>query len=441
MPYSEVKVEPSVVLLHCKRKDQYQGYDLECDIHAVTIRKPNQYEFKVACPYQHTYERVRTLVFEKSRVEFLPKSLFNTLRYVQKATIHDSDLKVLHPEAFLYAKELKSLDLSQNLLELLGPMEFVGAKNLEILDVSNNQIHFIDADAFEGLMKLQVLRLGHNLLKNMNSDALVPLIRLKILDLSENFLDDPQPRFCQNRTFYSLNLSQNSHKDLNCVNALIENLHLSGNPIKNIQRKTFISTKGLIFLDLSKTHIHGTNFGSLDKGINLYHLNLSGCRLEDLNIRSFINAPNIQILDVSYNKLGSLDVNIFKPLEHLEHLYLSGNDLIQFDFETLKQNHPNLTIISIADNDWSCSYLDKILQTFCRTNITISYQKGVACRDAKGDIIIPIDRVRPDLGQRQQATFSEQLWFYFLLASGTIISLYLAYFILKNTCLPRMQQF
>lgn len=438
LPKCEFKVEPSVVLLHCRRKDQQQGHDLDCDIHGVTIKKPNQYEFKVACPFQNSYERVREIVFEKSKVEFLPKSLFNTLRNVQKAEISRVTLKSIHPEAFFYAKYLETLDLSDNLLELLGPKEFIGAKNLKTLNLNNNQIYFIDDEAFEGLLALETLNLERNQLKSVSSTALTPLSKLKRFDLSENHLTKTEQEFCNNRTLVVLKLNRNGLKDLKCHDARIETLSLSGNQLDHLSADSFLVIKGLLKLDISYNLLNTPSIASLSNSLELEHLNLSRNNIKKLNQRSFNNALHVKVLDLSYNQLEELDAFSLSTLKELEMLYIDGNSLVQFDFVTLRDTHHNLRLVSIADNEWNCHYFDKILQTFCTTNVTVKYDNGIACKDLKGDVIIPIDRSPDQNINRRAAKFSEQLWFYFLLLTGASISLYLAFFVFKKYCLNRI---
>lgn len=436
LPKSEFKMEPSVILLHCRRKDQHM--DMECDVHGVTIKKPNQYEFKVACPFQNSFERVHEIVFEKSKIEFLPKSLFNTLRNVNKAVIRNVGLNSIHPEAFVYAKNLESLDLSKNALEVLGPKEFTGAKNLKHLDLNGNLIHFIDDEAFEGLAALEILDLERNSLTSITSNTFNPLISLQSLYLSGNQLSKTNKQdFCKNRRLLILKVNQNGLKDLECRHASIQNLSLSGNQIEHFAPDSLLSIKGLTALDISYNLLTNPKFPLLRDDIT--YLNLSHNNIKSLNVQSFINVPKVKVLDLSYNQMEEIDPEVFSPLKDLEVLYIDGNSLIQFDFATLRDSHQHLSVVSIADNEWDCHYFDKILQTFCTTNVTVKYDNGFACKDMKGDVIIPIDR-SPDqnLMNRRAARFSDQLWFYFLLLAGASVSLYLAFFVFKKYCLQRI---
>lgn len=434
LPKFELRVEPSIVLLHCRQREHL----IDCDIHGVTIKKPNQYEFKVACPFQNSYNRVRKIVFEKSKVEFLPKTLFNTLRNVQKAQINHVTLKSLHPEAFLYAKYLETLDLSYNLLKLLGPREFKGATALRILDLNSNQIHFIDDAAFDGLSALETLALKRNQLKYISSSTLAPLILLKKFDLSENYLTKILQEFCNNRSLVELKLDSNGLQDLKCRDAYIESLSLSGNQLNHIPTDTFLVIKGLSKLDISYNLVNNPNFALLNDNITLKHLNLSYNGIKSLNENSFINLVNIKILDVSHNQLEVFDVFIITHLKNLEGLYIEGNSLVHFDFLNLKNTFSKLKFISIADNKWTCHYFDNILKLFCTTNITIKYENGIACTEGKNDVMIPIHRSPKQNVNRRGVRFSEHIWFYFLLLFVASISFYLAFFFFKKYCFNRI---
>lgn len=434
LPKYELKLEPNIVLLHCRPKDNL----IDCDIHGVTIKKPNQYEFKLACPFQNSFERVRKIVFEKSKVEFLPKSLFNTLRNVQKAEIKHVTLKSIHPEAFLYAKYLEILDLSNNLLEILGSKEFMGTRALRILKLNNNQIYFIDDEAFDGLSALEILMLNRNQLKFISSAILAPLVNLKSLDLSENHLTNTRKEFCNNRTLIELKLDRNGLKDLKCHDAYIETLSLSGNQLIHIPIDSFLLIKGLSNLDISYNLLKYPSFALLSDNIALKYLNMSYNGIQTLNEKVFIKVLDIKVLDVSHNLLEVFTAFSITTLKQLEELYIEGNSLVHFDFVTLINTHSNLRLISIADNEWNCHYFDKILQIFCTTNVTVKYDNGIACMDDKGDIVIPIHRSPNQNVNQGTAIFSEQLWFYFLLLSATIFSLYLAFIIFKKYCLNRI---
>lgn len=438
IPSGEVKVD-GVILLHCRRKEQ--GNDLECEIHGVTIKKPNKYEFKVACPHQNAYDRVKVIVFDKSRAQFLPKSFFNVLRYVQSATLHDVGLENIHPSAFHYARDLIYLDLSQNLLQTIQTKEFNGANNLKILDLSYNQISNIDPEAFIGLDSLQRLVLVGNKIQNVDESFTAPIPRLEHLDLSYNSITDASAAlFCTNETLLSLNLSANALNQLpNCIGSSISELVLSDNQISEINANQIKRINNLRSLDLSQNMIRSANLADGHE-LRLLSLNLSHCLVDRLGSNDFSRLLALQVLDISYNRLSHLPSDVFDPMKHLRELYIDGNLLRQIDLEAIKLQLRALELFSVSDNLWSCEYLDHILEVFCHANVKIFYSRGRACIDKNGnDVIIPVDRV-PAYDDRRVAA-SDQLWFYVLLMFGIILSGGLGWTLLKKYCLNQFKYY
>lgn len=415
LPYSEPV--DGVVLLHCRRKD-IDGQELECDIHGVTIRKPHKYDFKVACPHQNLNDKVRFLKFQRSSVEFLPKSLFNTFRNVQKAEVNYVELEYLHPEAFHYARHLTYLDLSHNQLQQVGD-ELSHAGNLVYLDISHNQIKQIHPDTFKFLKNLKILLLEANFLTTFNAlDS-----NFHELDLQLNYLS----AVCANATI--LNLSSNRIKSFSTCKSRVHELQLSNNLFSSFNVIQLTNIHGLRALDLSRNGLKEIHFNQLPYSLHLQKLNLSQCQLMRA---TFNNLHYLQTLDLSYNP--QFNPIVLRPLKNLEELHIKGMKFAIEDFRVLQNELKHLKTIHIL-SDWTCEYLDEIIQVFCKTNVTVHF--GKSCTE---DVIIDIGDNNVPV-PRYRAGLHSQTWFIVMLAFGTILSITLAYIIFKNYCLTRLQYY
>lgn len=431
-----------VILLHCRRKDQ--SSDLECEIHSATIKKPNKYEFKVACPYQNAYDKVKVITFDKSRAQFLPKSLFNVLRHVEYASLARIELEHIHPAAFHYARDLLEIDMSHNLLEQIASKEFYGANNLRKLNLSYNQLSYIDPDAFVGLENLRVLSLIGNMITKFRAPVFTTYLpRLEHLDLSENSITESVASIiCSNQTLLSLNLTANALNHLpTCTSSMINQFVLRDNRISEINVNKITVINNLRSLDVSDNAIKHINLHSSGHDIRLLTLNLSHCLIDKISKENFVAVQHIQVLDISYNRLNHIPHDSFDLLKNLRELYIDGNILRQIDFEAMRNGLPGLELLSIADNFWTCDYLNNILEIFCNTNVKLLYSRGRSCIDQNGnDVTIPIDDDERPQDDRRVAA-SEQLWFYVLLLFGIILSASLGYTALKKYCLNQLKYY
>lgn len=191
----------------------------------------------------------------------------NNLSAIGKASFASNNTNVLE------------LDLSANILESVGPNTFDGLANLISLDLSNNKIKVIGSKSLSGLPNLTNIDLGYN----------------SITSLTDGFFDQ---------------------------NTKLEKIVLSYNPISTLAANTFMSLKGLTYLDLTFLNLK-TIHSDLFSGNSLQTLLLVNNHLQTVPTKALFQAANtLRVLDLSGNPIQTLPAYSLYQLPHLEEVRL-----------------------------------------------------------------------------------------------------------------------
>jgi Leucine-rich repeat (LRR) protein len=194
---------------------------------------------------------------------------------------------------------------------------------------------------------------------NTNIERLwIPYNKIKILVVNKNLkmLSAPYNELevinvTGNTELLELKVRQNFISDISNLSALtkLEILDLSYNPLGSLKVSSFSRMSDLTKLNLENTNITQKSlvFGTFAHNVNLTHL------------------------DLSYNQLNRLDFNIFTALTQLTHLKIDGNNLTEIPFENIKLSFPKLSLISLVDNDWNCSYLSNMIKQLRSLNVIV----------------------------------------------------------------------
>jgi hypothetical protein len=86
---------------------------------------------------------------------------------------------------------------------------------------------------------------------------------------------------------------------------------------------------------------------------------------------TFAHNFNLSTLDLSYNQLRHIDFNIFTALTQLTHLKIDGNNLTEIPYADIKTHFPKLSLISLNDNDWNCTYLSGMIKSLKQNNLIV----------------------------------------------------------------------
>lgn len=307
---------------------------------------------------------LQTLDLSSNEISEIEKSAFVGLNNMEFLTLTSNKLVALDENTFNELSSLISIRLDSNKLQIIEENLFANNLNLSEIRLDTNEIAVINGDAFGKLKKLKLLNLASNRLHkidivNSNLERLwIPYNRLKTLDVNKNLklLNAPYNEleainFAGNTELMELKLRQNFISDISNFSSLnkLEVLDLSFNPIGELKISSFSRMNDLVKLNLENTNITSTS----------------------LTFGTFAHNTNLTHLDISYNQLKLLDFSIFTSLTQLTHLKIDGNNLTEIPFATIKVNFPKLSLISLVDNDWNCSYLSNMIKQLRAMNVIV----------------------------------------------------------------------
>lgn len=341
----------------------------------------NKYNFNYASALQE-------LRMRSNKIKKLPNSVFASITTLTTLDLSNNEISEIEPTAFAGLESLEyltvtgnqlvsvtegifkdltgliSIRLDSNKIQLIEENLFANNLNLSEIRLDTNEIAIINGDAFGKLKKLKLLNLSTNRLHrinivNTNLERLwIPYNKLKTIDVNKNLklLNAPYNEleainFTGNTEMLELRLRQNFIADISNFSSLnkLEILDVSYNPIGELKISSFSRMFDLVKLNLESTNISASSltFGTFAHNLNLTHL------------------------DLSYNQLKRLDFNIFTSVHQLTHLKIDGNNLTEIPFENIKVNFPKLSLISLVDNDWNCSYLSNMIKQLRASNVIV----------------------------------------------------------------------
>ncbi|CAG9765272.1 unnamed protein product [Ceutorhynchus assimilis] len=200
------------------------------------------------------------------------------------------------------------------------------------------------------LPELNNLVLTHSTVSNL-SDLLYSVGRqLKFLKLSHNNLTEI-PELGDDLSVISLDLSANEITSLPSSYhpiRTLETLNLSENSIKQIKPESFKNLEALKILDLSKNYLFLLDNQSLTPLVSLQYLNLSHNNLKSLNDKCFSSLLKLQQLDVSSNNLARVAPGSLQ-LPSLARLLLAGNTQLGDSSEVLVQIGQRVHTVDVSE--------------------------------------------------------------------------------------------
>lgn len=341
------------------------------------------------------------------------RNAFANAASLNEINLSHNNITMLENNNFMDAKSLLSIDLAWNKIHTINVNAFNALNNLKSLNLSNNNLNTIEMGTFNTLQKLEVLLLDGNEIGNsVTAELFVKNSNLINISLNKNKIQN----FTFGETLKSLNslsISNNklesielpvqlilnqlnvSHNNLETLNisCKIQRIDASYNQIKEftvvqpsqinhlelqlneIQDLAFIAELvNLEYLDLTQNQIPVSKFNvsAFKKLNNLKFLFLEDTNLPSFDYSAFGHLRNLETLDISYNFLKHINFNVMSAFQNLQKLFIDGNGLIGItelaDFQLIL---PNLNLIGISNNIFTCEFLRKIYKTLTIAKIEI----------------------------------------------------------------------
>ncbi|XP_055306810.1 uncharacterized protein LOC129571065 [Sitodiplosis mosellana] len=124
----------------------------------------------------------------------------------------------------------------------------------------------------------------------------------------------------------------------------------------------------------------------------LVHFNVSGNPIKNVDKKTFANNLKLETLSLSNCSLTEIKPGTFSSLSKLTRLDLSYNQLKTLDLNTLPLDLRNLKIAGIDSNKFNCSYLEKLFESITPQHlVAISNRIGHNCTSANNEEMIRND--------------------------------------------------
>ncbi len=278
-----------------------------------------------------------------------------------------------------HPSKLSIVDLSNNQIVSIDNRTFAALPALDVLYLSFNFIQTIETDAFAQNKGLTVLQLSYNQLKTFACQSFEKMKDLDLMSNSltlfdgncigvENYLslnieDNRLTNITLSSNFTQLRASSNKLKWITVELNLdtLETLIVSQNRIENIPDIINRLGRALTILDVADNFVGKLNVSTFMKMQNLEELVLRNTSLSNIQYGAFHYQKNLKLLDISFNRLKTIKFEAFsRDVRQLQTFFLDGNNLTQVD-GLRKVNFPNVTLIGITENNFTCEYLHEYM--------------------------------------------------------------------------------
>lgn len=401
--------------IHC----EVQSFSSVDELEEILTTKHQRWSTVYKVFYNHDEDLYNTALHEfsfvKCTLDHIPSTFFSSFPNVETLDASGIDLSEIIRDDFKSANYLMFLNLSRNSITHLENKAFMYLSELISVDLSNNKILSIHESAFQEsskmLLKIDLsynyidnigmshfyviksknglqINLANNNISIFTSTEIAENFTIESLDLKNNYLKklESLPKVLRlevdnnklkeihiTETMLTVSARNNSITEMKFdKNLTIESLNLAEN---NLTKEIFFKLKcadKMKSLDLSNTNLGPLDVDSFAEMTVLENLNIANSSLGKISFGLFSHQQNLKSLNISQNNLVFIDYHMFTSLEKLTTWDVSGNKLTKLkDFEHFHDTFPELTLIGLEQNDFSCEYLSKITSSLLKQGIKV----------------------------------------------------------------------
>ena len=306
-------------------------------------------------PLQNHYLRRLDLGFND--IHTLHQGTFANLTRVGSLVLAANFLKNIEPEHFTKMKDLRSINLNQNMIISINDRKSKWANNLQTLSLMWNRLTILDSYAFYGLENLTFIDLKQNYeLSVIYITAFTGLVNLKEIRLLDCSLQEISLFALHLKSFstsYSNRLKNpfrrgNIFKDTQSLEVIEITYSLQSFDLISFDRNLFAGLESLRRLYISYNNFdfgfYSDTFRNLSSLEELF-INSSAIRFIAMGV--FTGLTSLRVLDLRNNEIVHLPQ--FTSLYNLQNLYLDKNRLAYLS-DTAFVNSTILSFISISNN-------------------------------------------------------------------------------------------
>ncbi|XP_066542438.1 toll-like receptor 7 [Hoplias malabaricus] len=336
------------------RGTQFQSGDVR-DIHYFRYD-----EYARSCKYRdkelgtlspfnnHCSSYGKTLDISRNNLFFL-HSRFLNLQELRCLNLSGNAMsQALNGSEFIYLKNLKYLDFSNNRLDLMFSTAFKELSNLVVLDISYNN-HYFEAEGLTHMLNftknldaLTMLKMNHNQIStstNMEMES----YSLEHLEFRGNRLDmmwrDGDLRYVNYfKKLMALKTLDISHNNLNFIPKQVfqgfpqslEQLNLTNNKLKLFSWEGLKYLKKLQLLDLAGNQLTTVPSKLANCSKSIVTLVLRKNQIATLTSHFLQDAFSLKHLDLSFNQIKYIEESSFPEnvINQLQVLYLNNNRFV-----------------------------------------------------------------------------------------------------------------
>ncbi|XP_060070924.1 protein artichoke-like [Ylistrum balloti] len=247
---------------------------------------------------------------------------------------------------------LKHLDLSSNQITNFGIPDSL--TNLEILFLAGNRI--TDLNQLIGLNSLLKFDISRNQLSELKAFLFPDSSNIYLANFSGNAISKADHQTFRRNTPCIVDISRNRIQQIfNLGWEEVEEVHLQGNLISEMDRNTFYGLYAVKYLDFSHNTLTGFDADGFVYLRNLTELRMSNNDLMDsASLQIALSAMSkLEKLDVSHNNYTVFPPDMLKKNKHLQSLKVNDNKVLTFQPELF--NHlVQLKEIDLSNNIFRC---------------------------------------------------------------------------------------